>query len=307
MRREELGFSNGSIRLSGTLMLPEEATPSSGLVLIGGSGPSDRSNDGFFDLLSDDLVQSGIAVLAYDKRGTGRSTGRWETATIDELAGDADAALTALEARSQIAPEAVGVFGHSEGGWVAARLCSRRRPDRRVILNSCPSVSFLDAEQFAFAAAGASSDDARAFRLLLHELTLTAEAGCELAEGTRLLAAAQQQAWYAVVEASGFELSDASWSVLRAWGGYDPLEDLTALASPTLVVFGADDVLVPVEASVALYEATALTARRLQKIVVFPDSDHRLHNSVSGDLTPGYSSELIEWIAPTSASSKIPP
>ena len=60
--------------------------------------PTDRRNDGFFDLLSDDLVQEGIAVLAFDKRGTGRSTGRWETATIGELADDADAALTALEA-----------------------------------------------------------------------------------------------------------------------------------------------------------------------------------------------------------------
>ena len=104
MRREEVEFSSGSILLSGTLMLPENATASSGLVLIGGSGPTDRRNDGFFDLLSDDLVQEGIAVLAFDKRGTGRSTGRWETATIGELADDADAALTALEAHCRITP-----------------------------------------------------------------------------------------------------------------------------------------------------------------------------------------------------------
>ncbi len=307
MRREEVEFSSGSIRLSGTLMLPEREPPASGLVLIGGSGPSDRRNDGFFDLLSDHLVQSGIAVLAYDKRGTGRSTGRWETATIDELADDAYAALTALEVQSKIPPEAVAVFGHSEGGWVAARLCSRRRLDRRVILNSCPSVSFLEAEQFGFAAAGASSDDAYAFRLLLQELTLAAESGCELAEGARMLAAAQQKAWYAVVEASGFELNDASWSVLRAWGSHDPREDLRALASPTLVILGADDVLVPVESSVAVYEATARTARRSQKIVVFPDADHRLHNSIFADLAPGYLSELSEWASRTSASSMISP
>ena len=35
-------------------------------------------------------------------------------------------------------------------------------------------------------------------------------------------------------EASGFDLNDASWSVLRAWGRHDPLEDLGALTGPTL-------------------------------------------------------------------------
>lgn len=142
MRREEIAFTNGGVRLSGVIMLPERASESPGLVLVGGSGPSDRHNGGFFDLLSEYLGDSGIAVLTYDKRGSGRSTGRWETATIDELAGDADAALATLEAHRQIASEAVAVLGHSEGGWVAARLCSRRRPERRVILNSCPAALF---------------------------------------------------------------------------------------------------------------------------------------------------------------------
>lgn len=299
MRSEEVEFSNGAIRLSGTLLVPERGIPSPGLVLIGGSGPSDRHNGGFFDLLGDHLARSGIAVLAYDKRGAGRSTGRWETATIDELAGDADAAVAALEACGQVAPEAVGVFGHSEGGWVAARLCSRGRPDRRVILNSCPAVSFMEAEQFALTAAGASPDDARTFRLLLEELTRAAESGRALSEGTRLLAAAQREAWYSVLDASGFELDDASWALLRVWGSYDPLPDLSALASPTLVVLGADDDLVPVEASVVRYEATARSARRVQEIAVFAGADHRLHCASSGELAPHYVSKLSEWVLQT--------
>ena len=63
-----------------------------------------------------------------------------------------------------------------------------------------------------------------------------------------------QKAWYAIVEASGFDLNDASWSVLRAWGSHDPLEDLGALTGPTLVILGGDDVLVPVESSLVRYE-----------------------------------------------------
>lgn len=302
MRREQIAFANASVRLSGTIMLPDAERESAGLVLIGGSGPSDRHNGGFFDLLSEHLVAAGIAVLVYDKRGTGDSTGRWDTATIDELAGDADAALTTLRAHERVAAEAVGVFGHSEGGWVAARLCSGGRlccrgiSAPRLILNSCPAVSFMDAEQFALTAAGAAPEDAAATRLLLQELAQAAESGRELAAGQHMLAAARGESWYATVEASGFVVDDSSWSVLRAWGSYDPLEDLSRVTSPTLVILGDEDALVPVEASVARYEATAHAAGRLQEIVVFAEADHRLHRSRTGDLAPGYLAKLSEWI-----------
>jgi uncharacterized protein len=295
VRREEVAFANGSVRLGGEIVLPEEASPSSGLVLIAGSGPSDRHNGGFFDLLSEHLVGSGIAVLVYDKRGTGRSTGRWETATVDELAGDADAALAAFEDHGPVASAAIGVLGHSEGGWVAARLCSRKRPGRRVILSSCPAVSFMDSEQFTLTAAGASPDAARAVRLLFEELAQAAESGCELSEGERLLSAARGEAWYTAVEASGFAVDDTSWSVLRAWGSHDSGEDLAALTSPTLVLLGADDALVPVQPSVERYEATAREARRPQEIVVLADADHRFHSPTTGELAPDYLSKLSEW------------
>jgi uncharacterized protein len=89
---------------------------------LAGSGPSDRRNDGFFDLLRDHLAKVGVAVLAYDKRSAGRSTGDWATATVDDLAADAAAAVAALQAHPQVSRGTVGVLGHSEGGWVALRL-----------------------------------------------------------------------------------------------------------------------------------------------------------------------------------------
>ena len=67
------------------------------------------------------------------------------------------------------------------------------------------------------------------------------------------------------------------------------------------MILGGDDVLVPVESSVVLYERTARMARRSQKIVVFPGADHRLHNPISGELAAGYLSELSKWVSPTSA------
>lgn len=111
-----------------------------------------------------------------------------------------------------------------------------------------------------------------------------------------MLADARDESWYATVEASGFVLDDASWSVLRAWGNYDPLANLRALTSPTLVVLGSEDPLVPVEASVARYEATAREAGRPQEAVVFADADHRFHSATTGELAPGYLPKLSDWV-----------
>src|ERR1700688_2611644 len=68
---EEVGFSGAGVRLSGTITFPGTASPSPGMVLVGGSGPSDRHSGGLFDSLSEHLAGAGVAVLAYDKRGVG--------------------------------------------------------------------------------------------------------------------------------------------------------------------------------------------------------------------------------------------
>jgi pimeloyl-ACP methyl ester carboxylesterase len=106
------------VRLSGTITCPDTASPSPGVVLIGGSGPSDRHNDGFFDLLRDYLVGVGVAVLAYDKRGVGRSTGAWPAATVDELAEDAAAAVAALQAHDR---PMTGSWPARSGCWVIVK------------------------------------------------------------------------------------------------------------------------------------------------------------------------------------------
>jgi hypothetical protein len=55
----------------------------------------------------------------------------------------------------------VGLFGHSEGGWVALRASADGVAPRFLILNSCPPVSFLDAEVYALTAAGVGFEQAR--------------------------------------------------------------------------------------------------------------------------------------------------
>jgi pimeloyl-ACP methyl ester carboxylesterase len=290
MDSEEIAFPGAGVQLSGSVTCPDAAGACPGVVLVGGSGPSDRHNDGFFDALRAHLAATGVAVLAYDKRGAGKSTGAWAAAAVDDLAHDAAAAVATLQAHPRIDAGAVGVLGHSEGGWVALRLCARLGTPRHLILNSCPAVSFAESEVSALAAAGAPPGAAAA---LLRQLTAAARAGRGYQHGQQIIATCQHEPWYPLLSAGGFTLDSTTWAQLTAWGEYDPCDDLTRLTTPTLAIFGENDPLVPVRASVERYTETAARAARHQETLVFPGAGHRLQGTRG--FAPGYLTRLSKW------------
>jgi dienelactone hydrolase len=119
---EEVTFTNGDIALAGTLTLPPTEGPHPAVILISGSGPQNRDEEipgvsGYqpFRVIADHLARNGIAVLRYDDRGVGGSTGDYATATSADFATDAEAALSYLLGRDEIDPEQIGLLGHSEG------------------------------------------------------------------------------------------------------------------------------------------------------------------------------------------------
>jgi uncharacterized protein len=121
---EEVSFTSGDAVFSGTLTLPEAPGPYPGVVLISGMGQQDRDwafvggKYKFAKGIANHLTAKGIAVLRYDDRGHGKSTGAPETETaFDQLAEDVNAAVIMLRKRNDIAK--IGVCGHSLGGIIA--------------------------------------------------------------------------------------------------------------------------------------------------------------------------------------------
>ncbi|MCG6989594.1 MAG: alpha/beta hydrolase, partial [Gemmatimonadetes bacterium] len=110
------------VELAGTLTLPRGEGPFPAAVLVTGSGPQDRDETILghkpFLVLSDYLTRHGIAVLRYDDRGVGKSTGVFANSTSEDNASDALAAVEFARARPSIAKDKVGIIGHSEGGLV---------------------------------------------------------------------------------------------------------------------------------------------------------------------------------------------
>ena len=120
---EEVTFANGDVTLAGTLTIPEGDGPFPAAVLITGSGAQNRDEEIFglrpFRWIADYLTRHGIAVLRYDDRGVGGSSGTIQTATSEDFARDALAGVGLLATRGDILPHAIGLIGHSEGGIVA--------------------------------------------------------------------------------------------------------------------------------------------------------------------------------------------
>jgi pimeloyl-ACP methyl ester carboxylesterase len=118
---------NANVKLAGTLTIPESENSSPAVILIHGSGPNDRNGTGIgtFHLLADYLTLQGIAVLRYDKRGAGESTGDYGQSTTLDFASDVIAGIEFLKNDSRINHELIGLIGHSEGGVIAPLVASK--------------------------------------------------------------------------------------------------------------------------------------------------------------------------------------
>jgi uncharacterized protein len=145
-REEEVTFANpkAQVSLAGTLTLPPGQGPFPAAILIAGSGPHDRDEDVAghrpFLVLADHLTRKGIAVLRYDKRGIGKSTGSYDQATTEDFASDATAALDYLKSRKEINAKKIGLIGHSEGGLIAPMIASHSSDVAWAVLLAAPGL-----------------------------------------------------------------------------------------------------------------------------------------------------------------------
>ncbi|MFL6122802.1 alpha/beta hydrolase family protein [Actinophytocola sp.] len=296
----EVTFTNDDVTLAGSLAVPDRGA-TAGVVMVGGSGPSDRDNDTYFPPLRRHLVAAGIAVLSYDKRGVGASSGDWRAATMADLAADAAAALDFLRTRPEVRPDTVGLFGHSEGGWVVLRAAAGRDDVPWVITNSCPATTPAVQERHALAnALGRGGATARDLAAALTAYDTLVEAGrrdSDFAHARRLVDAVGNAPF---ADHYWSQVDEALWEFLKRKQDHDPLPDVLRLRCPHLAIFGGADALVPVADSVHLFGAAACHPDRhpsaTTSVELFPGADHRLHTEAGTRLATGYLETLTRWI-----------
>jgi len=210
-------FPSGDARLAFTLDLPGGPGPFPAVVAGHGSGPVTREQ---LQWLSSQFTRLGFAVLRFDKRGVGESTGTYVnvgTATSEArfpvLAGDVAAGVRFLRTRPEIDPRRIGLAGNSQAGWILP-LAARELGDAAFVVLLAGPVCSVGLEMYY----------------------------SNFAENTdRPLSEV-----YALLP--GF----------TGPHGFDPVPTLRAMNTPTLWLLGLDDRSIPVRDTVA--NLTALKA-----------------------------------------------
>ncbi len=314
--------AEAGVRLAGTMTIPAGQGPFPAVVLVSGSGPQDRDETVFdhkpFLVLADHLTRRGIAVLRYDDRGCGASTGAFSGATSAEFALDALACLRWLRARTEVDATALGLIGHSEGGVVAPLAAVRDSSVRYLVLLAGPSLrgdDMLVAQGRALQRASGVSDqqveeDARVRGILF-------EALAEEPDDRRALSLmeARYEAWIATLaperaravrERFDGESEESLLEMLRRfrepWMRFfldlDPRQALGEVRCPVLALFGERDVQVPPRANAGeMARALAEGACSDYSVVTLPGLNHMFQSCGSGAI--GEYAEIEETMAPS--------
>ncbi len=293
----ELTFRNGDVVLSGTLLLPSpSANKFPAMLFLHGSGAEGRWASKY---LATRFARAGIAALIYDKRGVGQSTGSWRTATSDDLAGDAAAAVEELRKAPEIDPQRIGIHGHSQGGTLTPLVAAKRSNVAFIIASSAAGLPLDQVEIFSLEnSIGIRSlppAEAKFAHKYIATFVATAYNGAPRQKLLDLWKKVQRKPWAIEPPPEG----NYYWSFSRKFAKYDPIAYWRRVTSPVLLVYGANDERVPARASaVAITNALTSSAAESVSVRIFANADHTIRLPSTGAwpaTPPGYPDLLIEW------------
>ena len=306
-------FRSGDVTLFGRLVMPVGAGRVPVVVEVHGS---EKDAASVFEYHQRMLPAGGVAAFIYDKRGTGRSTGKY-TQDFQVLARDAAAA--AVEAR-RLAGERlqrIGFFGGSQGGWVAPLAATMTPVDFVIVgygLAGSPGEENIDETVLELKRKGYGQADLAA--------------AAEVAAATNAVVGSHFRTGYAQLDAARAKYGDKPWFkqlhgqftaevlkypdlVLRVAGpimdvktpiDYDAAPVLSKVKAPMLWILADDDTLAP----------NATTRRRLAGLIAqgspitvlaFPATDHGIMEFIttpSGErdetrYADGYFRTTVDW------------
>ena len=304
-REESLTITGGPKPIGATLFLPVTPAAHPAVVLVHGSHGPSRA-----DLRGPAIVfaRSGIAALTYDKRDLGFDQSLPHRYGFLELAGDAVRAVNTLAARSDVDRRHLGVWGISEGGWIAPAIASRSPLVRFVIAVSPPAVSYavvIDVTTRRGLARHKFSEREIAEAIsALHRVNDFVRHGGDRSALDLFLRAAAQRSWG---RAAGIPLPrhaptaeemsrEVRWRELDV----DPAIWWLSVHVPVFAVWGGDDDHPVAQSVAAIRVALAAAGNRDATLIVYPHADHELLDSGKGGrswprLAPGFIDAMTAW------------
>jgi uncharacterized protein len=235
-------FENGGVHLAFSLDLPQGQGPFPAVVLGHGSGKTTRDQ---MIWAARHFTELGFAVLRFDKRGVGESTGTYVFVGTDDspwvfpqLASDVAAGVRFLRTRPEIDGRRIGLFGNSQAGWILP-------------------IAARDLGDVAF-------------------MILWSGPVCTVG---------QEMFYSKIVEGTGRPVSDGNAAMASFTGppGFDPVPVLRSVNTPGLWLLGMDDHSIPVPTTLDNLKALAADGRPFEW-KTYEGLDHSLSPGVWDDI-----------------------
>ena len=310
------------VTLAGTLTWPEGPGPFATVALITGSGAQDRNeellNHRPFLVLADALARANIAVLRYDDRGVGESTGDFASATTLDFAQDVRGAVNYLRSQTTFPVSAIGLVGHSDGGLIAPLVADGNADVSFLVLLAGPSVDgktiIISQQRAIFAAEGATPAELDAAEAQ-QEVVYTCLDDPEQATAVVDVCLRRELANQGVTEPDLTPLLaelESPW--MRWFLRYDPAPVLRRTSIPVLALNGSLDLQVLASLNLPVMEAAFQEAGNEQATVSeLPGLNHLFQHAVTGSpseyglipetTAPEVLTLIADWIGNLSASA----
>jgi len=294
---EKVSVANGNVTLAGTLTIPQGKGPFPAVILVSGSGPQNRDEEIFehrpFAVWADHLSRNGIAVVRYDDRGVGESTGVHAVATTTILGTDAESWVGFLKARPEVST--VGIMGHSEGGIIAPMVAARNPDVAFIVMLAGTGVSgaevLVEQNRSIAIASGATPETAEkiaaAARAVFEAIAKSADMDTIRARMTELVLAqtGKVAADADVQQAASQAMMGLEQPWFREFIRHDPAADLRKVTVPVLAIFGERDVqVVPVQNVPSVEAALQAAGNTRATIRVIPGVNHMFQPCTTGSV-----------------------
>jgi len=317
-------FPSGDLSLRGKLVLPEGSGPFPAVVIVHGSEDF-SAVDYYYEPYM--YAANGFAALAFDKRGTGESDGKY-LQNFHVLSDDVVAAVRWLRAQPGIDGKRIHLAGFSQGGWIAPLAALKDGNIRSILVGYGVMVPVTGEDRWGYFYAlqqkgfGAEAVDAadRVNAVIEDIIDRHENRWSDLGS---LLDTARSQPWFDAVRGSdsilgriaGSKMPLWSWRMLAWWRfrsqgdtpfidrTYDPVQTMQQLQTPSLWMLGGEDSSAPTPWTLRELQKLQASGRPLQ-YHVFPGADHGImtfEKQENGErryigLDPDYYPMQIAWL-----------
>ncbi len=307
---KEVSFRNGEVQIFASLLMSQDKKGKAGrpaVIMVHGSGDGPRE---IFLPMARWYAEQGFIVLIYDKRGSGRSGGNWQSSSLTDLAEDVVAGLSFLAGQPVVARSKIGIFGVSQAGWVLPVAVTKSEIATWAIVVTGGGVRPDKAEIFAtrqqLEHAGFSSESLeQAEEVLLHYYNYLGT-GQGMAELDRAIEKFGSRPWFSLLNLRRSLLEEDDFTENWGWvGNYDPVPFIGRSKLAWLVMLAAEDTQSNTRDAVLGWQTGFdLASNPASVLKVFPDVGHGLvvggHDMVAHsearEFAPGYYKTQAEWL-----------